>query len=418
MNNNFLEYYALEKADNEKYGQPKINSQRKKTEEDEALNNISKNTKKNFEKNFIKRFHTPLTNRYQNQSYDKIDNINKINNISFPRMPIEPNLNINQNQYKEKSQYEKEKDNDASYYKNLYIQTKNNLNKEKQKNEENQKNSLIITNLTKENNMLREKISALTVQLDRVINLVEISSNQNKKNMNIKQNEINKLNNQIDSLVKNNNFIEMKNREEKESLANTIKQLNSDNQNRHLTIKNYQNKIEQINQESNNEINNLKEQIISLNKNLTLCISEKNKNAQKSKEIITELNKKLAENLEYVKKYELKNMENKKLLNELNEYRNNYNELKLRNSNIELEYDTLKNMEKNYNKLLGQYELLQAEKNQNLKKNDLTTKIISDLKVKLNNNFDELNKLNNENEILKKEIILMKNNKDNDELKK
>ena len=145
MNNNFLEYYALEKADNEKYGQPKINSQRKKTEEDEALNNISKNTKKNFEKNFIKRFHTPLTNRYQNQSYDKIDNINKINNISFPRMPIESNLNINQNQYKEKSQYEKEKDNDASYYKNLYIQTKNNLNKEKQKNEENQIiNKLII----------------------------------------------------------------------------------------------------------------------------------------------------------------------------------------------------------------------------------------------------------------------------------
>ena len=406
-NNNFIEYYAIQKGNNEQYNHSNIttNSNRRKVKVEEDYNNISKNPKKNIE-NFNKRFNTPLTYRYQNQSYD-----NKINNTTtFARGPLDMNPNINPNsnqfqyQYQEKTQSENERDNDASYYKNLYMQTKNNLNKEKQKNEE---NSIRISELTKENNMLKEKINGLTTQLDRVINLVEISNNQNKKNMNIKQNEINKLNNQIDSLVKNKNLNEIKNREEKESLTNTIKQLNTDNQNRHLTIKNYQNQIEQINQVSNNEINNLKEQIISLNKNLTLCINEKNINAQKNKEIIAELNKKIAENMEYAKKYEIKNLENLKLIKELNEQKNNYNEIKLKNASIELEYDTLKNMEKNYNKLLGQFEFVQSEKNQILKKFEVTTKIISDLKVKLNNTIEELNKFNNENQILKKELKLI-----------
>ena len=406
-NNNFIEYYAIQKGNNEQYNHSNIttNSNRRKVKVEEDYNNISKNPKKNIE-NFNKRFNTPLTYRYQNQSYD-----NKINNTTtFARGPLDMNPNINPNsnqfqyQYQEKTQSENERDNDASYYKNLYMQTKNNLNKEKQKNEE---NSIRISELTKENNMLKEKINGLTTQLDRVINLVEISNNQNKKNMNIKQNEINKLNNQIDSLVKNKNLNEIKNREEKESLTNTIKQLNTDNQNRHLTIKNYQNQIEQINQVSNNEINNLKEQIISLNKNLTLCINEKNINAQKNKEIIAELNKKIAENMEYAKKYEIKNLENLKLIKELNEQKNNYNEIKLKNASIELEYDTLKNMEKNYNKLLGQLDFVQSEKNQILKKFEVTTKIISDLKVKLNNTIEELNKFNNENQILKKELKLI-----------
>ena len=258
MNNNFLEYYPLQKGNIDQYNHSKTttNSNKRKITVEEEFNNISKIQKNNIENN--KRFNTPLTNRYQNQSYD-----NKINNATNFARPLDLKSNINQNQfqypyqYQEKTQSENERDNDVSYYKNLYIQTKNNLNKEKQKNED---ISIIISNLTKENNMLRDKITGLTTQLDRVINLAEISNNQNKNNMNINQNKINILNNQIDSLVKNNNLNEIKNREEKQSLTNTIKQLNSDNQNTQLIIKNYQNKIEQINQASNNEINNLKEQ--------------------------------------------------------------------------------------------------------------------------------------------------------------
>ena len=307
MNNNFLEYYPLQKGNIDQYGHTNTttNSNRRKIKVEEDFNYISNNPKNNIE-NANKRFNTPLANRYQNQSYDNKSN----NTTTFTRVPLDFKSNINQNQfqyqyqYQEKPQNENEKENDASYYKNLYMQTKNNLNKEKQKNED---NSIIISNLTKEKNMLREKINALTTQLDRVINLAEISNNQNKKNMNISQIEISKLSNQIDSLVKNNNLNEIKNREEKESLANTIKQLNSDNQNTHLTIKNYQNKIEQINQVSNNEINNLKEQIVALNKNLTLCINEKNKNDQKNKEIINELNKQLTEKMDVEQKLEIKN---------------------------------------------------------------------------------------------------------------
>ena len=79
------------------------------------------------------------------------------------------------------------------------------------------------------------------------------------------------------------------------------------------------------------------------------------------------------------------------MIKELNEYINKYNELKLLYSNHVLELDTLKTMEKNYNQLIKKYEMIQSERNQNLKKFELSTKIISDLKIKLNNHINELN---------------------------
>ena len=254
MNKNTLDFYAYQKVKNEINSNVKTNSIRKKTVDEDILK-IPRQSKKVSQSNSNKRYLTPLSSRYQAESFD--------NNKNFSRVSTDLNQNSNLNQYIYQGNNKSGKDNDASYYKNLYIQTKNNLNKEKQKNEENQKN---LMNFSKENNILKEKINNLTAQLDRLINLVELSNNQKLK----KQDEINKLKSQIDSLMKNNNLIQLKNNQEKESLANTIKQLNSDNKNTHMTIKNYQNQLEKMNQDSLNEINKLKEQIISLNKNLTL----------------------------------------------------------------------------------------------------------------------------------------------------
>ncbi len=112
----------------------------------------------------------------------------------------------------------------------------------------------------------------------------------------------------------------------------------------------------------------------------------------------------MAENLEFGKKYAIENIENKKLIKELDEYKKNYNEMKLRLSNIELEYDTLKKKEQNFNKLLEKFDFIQSEKNQALKKVELASKIINDLKLKLNNSIEELNILNKENDYLKKKM--------------
>ena len=308
-NTNTLDFYTYQKVKNEIDPNIKTNSLRKKTV-DEDIIKIPRKSKKVSECNSNKRYLTPLSSRYQADSFD--------NNKNFSRVSTDLNQNSNLNQYIYQGNNKSGKDNDASYYKNLYIQTKNNLNKEKQKIEENHRN---LINFSNENNILKEKINNLTTQLDRLINLVELSNNQKLK----KQDEIKKLNSQIDSLKKNNNIIKLKNNQEKENLANTIEQLNSDNRNTHITIKNYKNQLEKMNQESFKEINKLKEQIVSLNKNLTLSINEKNKNDQKNKEIIDKLNKQLIESLENGKKYEMKNIENKRILNELNEYKKNFN---------------------------------------------------------------------------------------------
>ena len=188
MNKNFIEYYTLQKGNNDLYSNIKINSNRRQTDTEEDKTKIQK--KKISQNNSNKRFHTPLSIRYQTQPYDKIINNN---NTIISHIPIDlsPKNNYSQNQQQYQYKAQNEKDNDVSYYKNLYIQTKNNLNKEKQKNEENQKNLIMMTNLTKENKLLKEKINSLTTQLDRVIDLVEKSNNQNIQNMNIKQEEIN-----------------------------------------------------------------------------------------------------------------------------------------------------------------------------------------------------------------------------------
>ena len=366
MNKNFSEQSSLRKKSNDLYlDQNKIYSTLKATEGDDSSTNIIKKTKRVSQNYSNKRFQTPISTRYDTLSY------NKKSGISYSHLSTD--INNNYTQYQDMSgNFQSEKDNDVSYYKNLYMQTKNNLNKKKQKNEENQKNLMMYSNLKKENSILKDKIKSLTTQLDRLINLVEKSNNQNMKNMSMKQEEINKLKIQIESLMKSNNLIQMKNREEKESLANTIKQLNSNNQNTQLTIKNYQNKIEHINQISNSEINSLKEQILSLNKNLTLCINEKNQNDQKNKEIIQELKNKLNEN---------NKVENNKLINELNEYKNNFNDLKLRYSNIEMELDTLKNLEQNYNKLLSQFNIIQSDNTQNLKTIDINKNLHISYKI-------------------------------------
>ena len=226
MNKNNLDFYTYQKVKKEINPNFKTNSIRKKTV-DEDIIKIPRKSKKVSQRNSNKRYLTPLSSRYQAETY---------NNKTFSRVGTDLSQNSSLNQYIYQGNNRPEKDNDASYYKNLYIQTKNNLNKEKQKNEENQKN---IINFSKENNILKEKLNNLTVQLDRLINLVELSNNQKLK----KQDEINKLNNQIDSLMKNNNLMQLKNNQEKENLANTIKQLNSDNKNTNIKIKNYKNQI-------------------------------------------------------------------------------------------------------------------------------------------------------------------------------
>ena len=195
MNKNFSEQSSLRKKSNDLYlDHNKIYSTLKVTEGDEDSTNIIKKTKRVSQNYSNKRFQTPISTRYDTQSY------NKKSAISYSHLSTDINNN-NYSQYQDMSgNFQSEKDNDVSYYKNLYIQTKNNLNKEKQKNEENQ---IINDNLNKENNLLNNKIKNLTSQLDRLINLVELSNSQNIKNMSIKQDQINKLTNQIELLKKN-----------------------------------------------------------------------------------------------------------------------------------------------------------------------------------------------------------------------
>ena len=340
-----------------------------------------------------KRYLTPLPLRYQAQPYDSNQNYNfsRVSNDNINNKI--PNENNNSN-------------NDVFYYKNLYQQTKNNLNKEKQKNEDNQ---IINDNLNKENIMYKDKIESLTKQLDRLIDLVQISNSQNIKNISIKQEQINKLTNQIELMKKNDSMEKRKALEEKESMANTIKQLSSNNQNTQLIIKNYENKIEQITLISNNEINKLKEQIVSLNKTLTLCINEKNMNENKFQEIMAEMNQKLKSQYDIGKMLNMKNLENSKLVTELNDYKNNYKDIQLKYSNIELELDTLKKMEKNYNKILEELEKTQNEKDENFQKLEISAKIVSELKAKLNQNLEELNNVKQQKEKLEKEKAMLKN---------
>ena len=318
MQNNFYDYNQIGKKPNtilinQRNNSNKFNQIPKQPNEDEN-NLFTKKTRKFEDNNSTKRYLTPLALRYQDQNFDKIQN----NNYS----KITKNNTNNSNNITNDNN-----NNDTFYYKNLYQQTKNNLNKEKQKNEE---NLIINNNLNQENNMLKDKINSLTKQLDRLIDLVEKSNTQNIKNISIKQEQINKLNNQIELLKKNDTLEKRRSKEEIESMANTIRQLNSNNQNTQLIIKTYENKIEQMTQMYNNEINNLKEQIISLNKNLTLSVNEKNGNELKFKEIIAEMNQKLKSQYDVSKMLNIKNIENSKLLNELNEYKNNYNEIKLK----------------------------------------------------------------------------------------
>ena len=313
MNKNFSDSNSIRRKKNERESNS-INFLSNSKDEDDNENIILlKKSRRNRKNNSNQRYLSPILSRYTTaQSY------NRKSDISNSKLAIDNSFKINIPPDSNTSQ--EENDEDSSYYKNLYIQTKNNLKKEKQKNDENQKNILIISNLKSDNKMLKDKIKTLTSQLDRVIDLAEKSNNQNLKNMNIKQEEINKLNTKIESLVENSNLIQIKSRQEKESLENTINKLNSDNQNTQLTIKNYQNKIEHISQVSNSEINTLKERILSLNEDLALCINEKNKLEQKDREIINELKERISENF---------SIENKRLKNELNDYKNHYNELKM-----------------------------------------------------------------------------------------
>ncbi len=158
MNQNFVGYYKIQKDknsnnnnNNEVYNNYiKISTTKKKVDIEEDITNVMKNTRKISDDNSNKnqnqnqnayqniRYFTPLQSRYQTQSYDKVKNSINNNNIlgEYAKQNKDINSNVNQYQYQystEKTQ--REKDNDALYYKNLYLQTKNNLNKEKQKNE-------------------------------------------------------------------------------------------------------------------------------------------------------------------------------------------------------------------------------------------------------------------------------------------
>ena len=396
MNRNYKEFNQIPKRNNtlnmNSRSNNNIPNQIMKRQQEEKNDLFTKKNNNFQDNNPNKRYLTPLPLRYQAQPYDNNQNFN------FSRVPNDNNNKI-QNENNNSN-------NDAFYYKNLYQQTKNNLNKEKQKNEDNQ---IINDNLNEENNMLKGKIENLTKQLDRLINLVEKSNSQNINNMKIKQEQIDKLKKQIELLKKNDSLEKRKALEEKESMANTIKQLNSSNQNTQLIIKNYENKIEQITLISNNEINKLKEQIISLNKNLTLCINEKTMNENKFQEIIAEMNQKLKSQNDIGKMLNMKNLENSKLVSELNGYKNNYKDIQLKYSNIELEMDTLKKMEKNYNKILEELEKAQNEKDENLQKLEISAKIVSELKSKLNQNLEELNNVKQQNEKLEKEKLVLRN---------
>ena len=113
---------------------------------------------------------------------------------------------------------------------------------------------------------------------------------------------------------------------------------------------------------------------------MTLCVTEKTSNENKFKEIYSQLNQKLKSQYDDISKaLNMKNLENSKLIGELNNYKNNYNEIKLKYSNIELEMDTLKNMEKNYNKLLQELDKAQNDKKENLQKLEISAKIVNEL---------------------------------------
>ena len=193
MQNNFYDFNQIPKRQNEtitnnRSNNTKINPIPKRQINEE--NNIMMKKQKRFDDNTSnKRYLTPVPLRYQVQSTENYP-VNNFSRITNDTSDIS-NKNVNENN--------NSNSNDVSYYKNLYQQTKNNLNKEKQMNEENQ---IINDNLNKENNMLKNKINNLTSQLDRVINLVELSNSQNIKNMSLKQEQINKLTNQIEILKK------------------------------------------------------------------------------------------------------------------------------------------------------------------------------------------------------------------------
>ena len=79
--------------------------------------------------------------------------------------------------------------------------------------------------------------------------------------------------------------------------------------------------------------------------------------------------------------------------------------------------DTLKNMEKNYNKILEELEKAQNEKEENFQKLEISAKIVSELKTKLNQNLEELNNFKKQNEKLEKEnLILMNKEKESGDL--
>ena len=195
MQSNFYDYNQIPKRQNETITNNRSNNSKfnpiPKRQIEEENNIIMKKPKRFEENNPNKRYLTPLALRYQIQSNDNTP----IHNYS--RLTNDKNDISNKN--KMNNENDSSNNNDVFYYKNLYQQTKNNLNKEKQKNEENQ---IINDNLNKENNLLNNKIKNLTSQLDRLINLVELSNSQNIKNMSIKQDQINKLTNQIELLKK------------------------------------------------------------------------------------------------------------------------------------------------------------------------------------------------------------------------
>ena len=90
-----------------------------------------------------------------------------------------------------------------------------------------------------------------------------------------------------------------------------------------------------------------------------------------------QMNQKLKSQNDIGKMLNMKNLENSKLVSELNGYKNNYKDIQLKYSNIELEMDTLKKMEKNYNKILEELEKAQNEKDENLQKLEISAKIVS-----------------------------------------
>ena len=131
MQNNFYDYNQIPKRQNETITNSRTNNnkfnplQRRQFDEE---NNIPMKKPKRFEDNNLnKRYLTPLPLRYQAQSNETYStkNFSRVTNDNTDISNKINNTNENNNS----------SNNDAFYYKNLYHQTKNNLNKEKQKNE-------------------------------------------------------------------------------------------------------------------------------------------------------------------------------------------------------------------------------------------------------------------------------------------